>query len=700
MNDRKDQKQFEFKIPVKVYLTGGEGANWALDQDYANTKRALLLLDGLVELVDMEEAEVVHTVWDKAIKRIDRNLLVDKFVVGHACTNVYKMLEQSDSSTLCEDIGLWVTQTGEATDAATQLHLPCFYVPYALDLDIFGNALDVDSSEKRAAERKKLGIGEHEFLIGNFMRDSLGADLNAPKPEKGADIFLEIVKGLDRRSLPVHVLLAGPRRHWIRKNMAELNIPFTFLGEEVPYDDVTLNILPLKKIASLYRLIDLTLISSRHEGGPRAVIEAAAAGTPIVSTNVGLARDMLDPSVLYSAVDEAVEKVSRIIHSGYDQNLVIEHKQRVVGQCSIEAVSVGFAQLYRELAERGSKGSVRDISVSEQKTTGTSGSRLSHLIRKGVACLRGQTLPGLGMKICLWHEFHKPPYGGGNQFMLALKKGLRDLGVNVVSNKLDDSIDVHICNAVWFDPRLVEKLSSGRAVKIIHRLDGLVHVARGGTDKTFDEQAYDFNRRYASATVMQSEWCLRQAIGMGYNPINPIIIRNACDSTMFYPKKNVASETSRLRIIATSWSDNPMKGSWLYKKIENRLDWSRFDFTFVGRTQESFKRIRVVAPLPSEKLAKILREHDIYITASRNEACSNALIEALSCGLPALYLNDSGNPEVVGWGGLPFDGEDDLLARLDQLARSYQAVRNCIRVDSLQDIALKYLELSREICKM
>ena len=64
--------------------------------------------------------------------------------------------------------------------------------------------------------------------------------------------------------------------------------------------------------------------------------------------------------------------------------------------------------------------------------------------------------------ISLWHEFHKPPYGGGNQFMLALKKGLEQRGVLVVTNTLSPKVDVHrfvndAVEAIPEDPKLAKK---------------------------------------------------------------------------------------------------------------------------------------------------------------------------------------------------------------------------------------------------
>ena len=68
--------------------------------------------------------------------------------------------------------------------------------------------------------------------------------------------------------MPVHFLLAGPRRHWIRRGFQERGIPYTFLGAEVPGDDLRENTLSLDEIAKLYQGLDAYLITSRWEGAP------------------------------------------------------------------------------------------------------------------------------------------------------------------------------------------------------------------------------------------------------------------------------------------------------------------------------------------------------------------------------------------------------------------------------------------------
>lgn len=679
---------------LKVFLFGSENNGWALDQDKELTCRALQRMAIPIHFASLEESEVVHTVWDASLDLLPWDTAVRKVVICHVCTNMFKMFGDPGFVRRRNQVDLWVTQTKEADQAAAQVGIPHVFVPYAFDSILFKPPrLTI---LERNQLRSNLGIDPNEFVVGNFMRDTLGADLSRPKPEKGADIFVEIVSGLKRRGIPVHVLLAGPRRHWLRECLVRKGIRYTFVGQVMAVDDIKINILPLQDIASLHHLLDLCLITSRHEGGPRAVLEAAASMTPVISTPVGLANDIVHSSYLYSSVDEGIEKAVNIALCGYETGLLKTHARTVNEHHTLQAISSRFDTLYNEVEKLLENKTHLSKSFSRSNTQLSVPCERGFSIRRYIAALRRRPLPGLGIRICLWHEFHKPPYGGGNQFMIALSKGLTELGADVVVNQLDDSVDVHICNALWFNHKLIEKLEAGRQYRIIHRMDGLVHLARGTSDRSIDNRAYEFNRRFATTTVLQSAWCLTQALAFGFEPVRPVIIYNSCDPRLFFCSKG-PHLSKRIRLIASSWSDNPLKGTALYKKLEQQLDWKLFDFTFVGRTKEKFEYIKHIPPVSSRKLANILRQHDIYITASRNEACSNALLEALACGLPTLYLNDGGNPELVGFGGLPFEDEKDMLSQLLRLAQSREVFRPCINISSLQDVSMRYLELAKQL---
>jgi glycosyltransferase involved in cell wall biosynthesis len=139
------------------------------------------------------------------------------------------------------------------------------------------------------------------------------------------------------------------------------------------------------------------------------------------------------------------------------------------------------------------------------------------------------------------------------------------------------------------------------------------------------------------------------------------------------------------------------KGGKIHRFLDEHIDWSRFDYTFVGRTAETFERIRLIPPVPSAEVAAHLLDHDIYVMPSRNDVCSNGLVEALTCGLPTLYVDSGGNPELVRDGGVRFTDESDVLAALERLASNYDLYARLVRPPSMDDVADRYLALIREV---
>jgi glycosyltransferase involved in cell wall biosynthesis len=171
------------------------------------------------------------------------------------------------------------------------------------------------------------------------------------------------------------------------------------------------------------------------------------------------------------------------------------------------------------------------------------------------------------------------------------------------------------------------------------------------------------------------------------------VIPNAVDPAIFHPPRVRDARAGRpLRLIATSWSDNPRKGADVLSLLDRSLDGTRFTLTFVGRTSATLERARVLGPLPSRQLADVLRSHDIYVAGSVNDPASNALLEALACGLPALYRASGGHPEIVGDGGVPFEAPEDALPALERLVSELDERRAAIRVPRLDEVADRYLE--------
>ena len=297
--------------------------------------------------------------------------------------------------------------------------------------------------------------------------------------------------------------------------------------------------------------------------------------------------------------------------------------------------------------------------------------------------------------LSIFHEFVPPPAGGGHQFLRALWVEAEKRGLRVENNTISPKTRACLFNAFNFDATRLRCMRRASGV-YVHRIDGPVGIIRG-RDEGIDRHIWQVNREFASKTILQSQYSLKKHLELGYEFKNPIIVINAPDPTIFFrPEQKNFSLNRKTRLIASSWSDNRKKGADVYAWLDEHLDWERYEFTFIGNSPVKFKNIRMVTPIPSRELAEQLRQHDVYLTASQDDPCSNSLIEALTCGLPAVYLNSGGHPEIVGRGGLGFDAPEEIPGLLEKLTQDYQNFQALIQIPTIHevvDIYLKTLEL-------
>lgn len=301
------------------------------------------------------------------------------------------------------------------------------------------------------------------------------------------------------------------------------------------------------------------------------------------------------------------------------------------------------------------------------------------------------------------HVFYEPldgPWGGGNQFLKAIRQNFIDKDIHT---SLEEA-DAVLVNSHHFESsrnleRLLSHLQRNPQVALVHRVDGPVTLIRGQDEGT-DRLIFQFNQQFADATVFQSNWCLENCRKLGLNTEKPFeIISNAPDSRWFYPKQR-EERVGKIKLVATSWSPSPSKGFSTYQWIDENLDWSRFEMTFVGNTPITFKNIVHVPPVPSQELGNILRQHDIYMTSSRNDPCSNSLIEAMHCGLPAIALNDGGHPEIIGQAGCCFDRDEEIPVLLEKVAANYDDFLTKIDVQDINQIAQSYAKFMENVFRM
>lgn len=136
--------------------------------------------------------------------------------------------------------------------------------------------------------KSKYSIEKDRYIVGSFQRDTEGEDLTSPKLSKGPDVFINNVLQLREVKQNLLVVLSGKRRHYVIQELKKYEIPYL-------YFEMT----NLKILNELYNLLDLYIVGSRVEGGPHSIYECSITKTPILSTDVGVARYFLHDKSIY-----------------------------------------------------------------------------------------------------------------------------------------------------------------------------------------------------------------------------------------------------------------------------------------------------------------------------------------------------------------------------------------------------------------
>ena len=275
------------QYPV-VYIV--EDANWSIKWDGINTTREL---EKLRRTASIDIAATFHTdkilhfgsayVFETQFHRAsERNKIAVTFFHGRYGDDegTDKRLDLLRSN--INRIDAVAVSNSIMRERFIKMGIPAdkiFLVPIGVDLEIFQPLSAVEKQKRRL----EMGIPADAFVIGSFQKDGHGwGDGNEPKLIKGPDIFIDAVTRI-AKTRKVYCLLSGPARGYVKAELGRANISYTHHFFDDPDD-----------VVDLYQVLDAYAVTSREEGGPKAIIEALACGAPLVTTRVGMAEDVLE----------------------------------------------------------------------------------------------------------------------------------------------------------------------------------------------------------------------------------------------------------------------------------------------------------------------------------------------------------------------------------------------------------------------
>jgi len=276
---------------------------------------------------NIKEADIIWVLSNYIIRNMPLTILMKKKVITtihhmvpekmtQSLINHYKYLDKVTNifHVICENT------YSQLKDYVTKpIKTKLFWTNLQTWCPLFKN--DEDKINTKYELRNTFNIDQNKFIIGSFQKDTEGASIAnktyLPKLEKGPDQFIDIVKkmkmdmGLNMNMGSLEIVLTGYGRQYLMRELDTLGIKYHYF-----------EMISQSEMNKLYQCLDIYIVASRYEGGPRSIHECAANKTPIISTNVGVASDILAPESIFK-MDEILGENQVVPNTEYAYNNIL-----------------------------------------------------------------------------------------------------------------------------------------------------------------------------------------------------------------------------------------------------------------------------------------------------------------------------------------------------------------------------------------
>ncbi|ALO15090.1 D-inositol 3-phosphate glycosyltransferase [Salinivirga cyanobacteriivorans] len=267
-----------------------------------------------------------------------------------AKTSVFKKIEQYLANKSSKIIAISNKQKQELSKEFNIAPPDKFEViPLGFDLSRFRQ----DHSEKRITFRKRWNLKEDDFAISIVGR---------LVPVKNHKLFIESIARLKskcKKRLKAIIVGDGELREALLKHCEFAGLKTNCNGKPEKDTDIIFTSW-LRDVDEVYAGSELAALTSFNEGTPVSLIEALAAGKPVVSTKVGGIEDVVNhkkngilvPSDNVNAFTKAMQ--SLVSDDNLRNEMAIEAKKSINGQFSYNRLVDDTSRLYNELLSHSS----------------------------------------------------------------------------------------------------------------------------------------------------------------------------------------------------------------------------------------------------------------------------------------------------------------------------------------------------------
>ncbi len=203
-----------------------------------------------------------------------------------------------------------------------------------------------------------------------------------------------------------------------------------------------------------------------------------------------------------------------------------------------------------------------------------------------------------------------------------------------------------------------------RGTPVVHNQNGTFYPAWFGGDWRAENQRMARAYHAADHVFFQSEYCRRATeLHLGKRDGSSEVLHNAVDTSRFTPTEEECPEGPTRFLLTGRF------GRHHQYRLETAIDGlhaarqagldacltlaGQFDLETVRDIHERIARlqlqkwVQVAGPFTQSQAPDVYRAADVFLLTTHQDACPNAVLEAMACGLPVLHTGNGGVPELV-----------------------------------------------------
>lgn len=284
--------------------------------------------------------------------------------------------------------------------------------------------------------------------------------------------------------------------------------------------------------------------------------------------------------------------------------------------------------------------------------------------------------------------------GGRHTFVANLKAYLEEKDI-AYTEDMEDGYDILFTNS-WVVPyEEIRRVKARRPeLRVVHRVDGSAR----------DYGRFDDADHLQARVNMLADMTIFQSLYSRYSTTEKFtviqgdgpVIHNPVDVNMFRPHGSFYPVKGKTKVCNAAFSTNRKKGTWRIGELAQKHP--DVSFVLCGQYLDlpPLPNIQPLGYLGRSELAAAMRSCDVFLHLAEKESCPNVVLEAMASGLPILYKDSGGTPELVGECGTVLS-EDTFRQQIAVLMKererlSAAARERAVREFSPHRIFAQYLE--------